>query len=310
MPGGRFPLVPVPSRRRALLEGGSVSTTVDLRRSEEVSLVSRVLPRSHGGGGQATVTDPYAFFVQRILGTGNRVAPRGLPTTEVLGATVQFPPGRVLKRRGFNTSLALAESLLLVAGEMDTDLIRTVAPRVDPALFDRKSSYGPRVTDQVPGIVKALAVDPFTRHAVLLVENDVTEVGTHALPCTVAVQFLLRRGALNAVVFMRSSDAAWGLPYDLFQFSLLTACVAASVGSVREEVVLPGSVQFCLGSAHVYDASKDVALRSVWYPRLSVDLGPTRVGLFWHDVKGWAKGQLTLLRLGQSKNGRVQVLDD
>ena len=49
------------------------------------------------------------------------------------------------------------------------------------------------------------------------------------LPCTRTIQFLLRSGHVDAVVYMRSNDAIWGLPYDIFLFTMLQEMLAVEL---------------------------------------------------------------------------------
>jgi thymidylate synthase len=61
------------------------------------------------------------------------------------------------------------------------------------------------------------------------------------------LQFFLRQGKLHEIVTMRSSDAWWGLPYDLFTFAQIGNCLAGELG------VEPGGLVMQLGSCHLYE---------------------------------------------------------
>jgi thymidylate synthase len=65
--------------------------------------------------------------------------------------------------------------------------------------------------------------------------------------CACTLQFLVREGRLHAIAYMRSNDAIWGLPYDVFLFSMLQELLATELG-------LPlGSYYHFAGSLHLYE---------------------------------------------------------
>jgi hypothetical protein len=65
---------------------------------------------------------------------------------------------------------------------------------------------------------------------------------------------------LNVIVNMRSSDLWLGLPYDIFNFSMIGLAMAAEVDAA------PGSIRMHLGSAHIYEKNfsqvKDLLLNA------------------------------------------------
>lgn len=65
-------------------------------------------------------------------------------------------------------------------------------------------------------------------------------------PCTIGLQFYVRGGKLNLTVFMRSNDAYFGLPHDLFCFTMLQELV-----SCRTKIPL-GTYTHYSTSMHVY----------------------------------------------------------
>jgi thymidylate synthase len=105
-------------------------------------------------------------------------------------------------------------------------------------------AYGPRLRPQLPYLHRALA-DPDSRQAVATIWTPAPPA-SRDLPCTLALQFLLRRGRLHLIVTMRSSDAWLGIPYDFFTFSMLQSSLAGTLGAER------GWIQFNLGSSHLY----------------------------------------------------------
>lgn len=64
--------------------------------------------------------------------------------------------------------------------------------------------------------------------------------------CASSLQFLLRNGRLDALLHMRSNDAFWGLPYDVFLFTMLQELLAAELGLEL------GVYYHSVGSLHLY----------------------------------------------------------
>jgi thymidylate synthase len=78
---------------------------------------------------------------------------------------------------------------------------------------------------------------------------------TKDVPCTVAIFFNIRNGKLNANVFMRSSDVMLGVPYDVFNFSMLAHLVCGLLNEYRQldESISPGNLFLTAASSHLYE---------------------------------------------------------
>jgi thymidylate synthase len=117
------------------------------------------------------------------------------------------------------------------------------------------TAYGPRTRAQLLRVVAELTKAPDSRRAVVYVGRDAalqkayTEAEERAgeMPCTCHWQFLLRDGALNMTVYMRSWDAVWGLTYDVPCFVAVQQAVAAALK------VPVGRYVHHAGSLHVYE---------------------------------------------------------
>jgi thymidylate synthase len=68
------------------------------------------------------------------------------------------------------------------------------------------------------------------------------------VPCTLAIEFRLRNGKLNARVIMRSQDILWGMANDLPTFSFLQEIVAQLL------LAEMGTLTVSVGSFHVYES--------------------------------------------------------
>jgi thymidylate synthase len=71
------------------------------------------------------------------------------------------------------------------------------------------------------------------------------------IPCTTTLQFHLRERVLHLSVTMRSNDAYWGLPHDVFCFTMLQEMMARRLG------VELGQYYQYVGSMHVYNKHID-----------------------------------------------------
>ena len=195
--------------------------------------------------------------------TARRVAPRAQPTTELIGPCVfriVDPSAMPLHAAGreFRHAITAAEGLSLVG---QTSVPEIVVDRVGAfRKFLRRSvfwgAYGPRVAGDVGNLVGLLGQDPDSRQAVLTIFDSGRDLGRTDqldLPCTVAIQFLLREGDLEMFVTMRSNDVWLGLPYDLGQFAMLQAAVAQALGAGM------GAYTHAAGSMHLYDRDRDKA---------------------------------------------------
>lgn len=191
------------------------------------------------------------------------VSPRKLPCRELLGVTLRLTDARAnvltCPARRLSYRFAVAEWLWITFGHDD---VATIAPynrhiaqfSDDGVVF--AGAYGPPVTQQLPRVLQLLRADPDTRQAVIVIYRP--PVGpTRDVPCTLALQFLLRRGELHTHATMRSSDAWLGLPYDVYNFTQLGGCIAGELGAVVGEFTIH------LGSSHLYASNYEQATVAV-----------------------------------------------
>ncbi|NIT51633.1 MAG: thymidylate synthase, partial [candidate division Zixibacteria bacterium] len=100
-------------------------------------------------------------------------------------------------------------------------------------------------------IIKLLENKPSSRRAVIQLFNaeDIAEEHLE-IPCTCTLQFMIRDGQLYLFTSMRSNDAFWGLPHDIFAFTMLQEIVARSLS------VELGTYSHFVGSLHLYEKRK------------------------------------------------------
>jgi len=129
-------------------------------------------------------------------------------------------------------------------------------------------AYGPRLFKEWKGaaqfenIIQLLSTKPTSRRAVLQLFDAADLLGKHEdVPCTCALQFLVRKGKLDLIVYMRSNDVIKGLTHDIFSFTMLQ-----EIAACRLSVEL-GTYRHCVGSLHLYLSDYKTAqsfLREGW----------------------------------------------
>jgi len=183
----------------------------------------------------------YSRVCKYVREEGDNVAPRGQLTREVRNVTLTLDdPSRALPLgigRWPRVAIGAAEALQLIAGAQYPETMKRVAG-VFSRFTDGESfhgSYGSRTREQMPFVVKRLQDDHTTRQAVLVIwdpAKDLQFLGPNPrdIPCTVYIDFLIRKNKLEAHASMRSNDVYLGLAYDVFQFTQLQQTIANVLG--------------------------------------------------------------------------------
>lgn len=252
-----------------------------------------------------SITSMYGAVLKELLDYGEIASPRGKHTREITGASFTILDSRknvlVISQREPNYFFSIAEWLWMVLGQNDEESIvafnSVLARYANEGSFD--GAYGPKIVEQLPYVIGTLRDDPDSRQAVLNIWRERPRASPD-VPCTLSLQFLLRRGALRCVATMRSNDAWRGLPYDVFNFTQIQAYIAAALG------VRAGSYTHNVGSLHLYESDVPAAETvkapgvPVWHP-VSPDLTypmPAAVRYYFNDIarRGEAFGDLDLFR--------------
>ncbi len=202
----------------------------------------------------------YTRLVQDLITKGDVVSPRGMKTYEMTDVQVQIAyPNHLIavKGRDLKYEIGALEACSLVGQfnvpELFTERINKFKD------FERNGvqwgSYGPRIAGDLGQLVQLLRDDPDTRQAVLTVFDSRRDInrGEPDIPCTIAVQFLYRNGALHMRTMMRSNDIWLGFPYDSIQFFALQSAVACAL------TVPIGYYYHNVGSLHLYDRDREKA---------------------------------------------------
>lgn len=200
----------------------------------------------------------WSTLVVDALCFGEEVAPRGQLTKELRQKTIRVDmtrPVLTIPRRKLNYRFMAAEAYWILTGD---DRVSTIVPynkRIAEFSDDGETffgAYGPKVISQLPYVVDKLREDPDTRQAGLTIWRE-SPPKTKDVPCTVAVFFGLRKDLLDVNVFMRSSDIWLGVPYDVFNFSMLGFLVCSRLNRHSNKTVRPGTLHLTAASSHLYE---------------------------------------------------------
>lgn len=234
---------------------------------------------------QPDATHAWKRAARDIINLGLPVSPRGQNTLELPQNTVCFdmkkPVMRIRERKLSHVFMA-AEAYWILSGDNRVSTIRPFNKNISQFSDDGEKfygAYGPKIIDQLDYVVNKLLEDMDSRQAGLTIWRE-NPKPSKDIPCTVAIFFNIRNFRLNCHVFMRSSDIWWGLPYDMFNFSMLSHLVTARIrlnSKTDTSRVVPGNLYLTAGSMHAYernfdDIHKTLAGETILQPRTPVSL--------------------------------------
>ncbi len=218
-------------------------------------------------------TDCYIDMISQVMRKPQfESAPRGQNVKEILGAsfTIKNPRDRIpyVVGRKFSMSYMVAELIWYLSGDNSTDWISKYSAFWKDISDDgvtANSAYGARLFKphdkiaqgrytQLDYVLEELRRDPDSRRAVmhLRVPDDSIDAKLD-VPCTLALQFFIRNGALHQVANMRSSDLIFGIAYDIPAFTIFQELIANELG------VKMGTYTHTSNSLHIYERHFDMA---------------------------------------------------
>jgi thymidylate synthase len=210
---------------------------------------------------EMSIDDLMHMVLRRTIDEGLRIQPRKGAAREIVGAVLELqdPRSRVSRSQTRSALFSALGELVWYLGGRDN--VAQIAHYI--RMYERfgvdgrvEGGYGPRLfgpNGQIPGLIQNLKGHPDSRQAVvqLFAASDLNN--EKDVPCTCTLQFLLRGGALNLVVHMRSNDVFLGLPHDIFCFTMIQELVARSVGAEL------GRYIHMVGSLHIYEEHIEAA---------------------------------------------------
>jgi thymidylate synthase len=167
---------------------------------------------------------------------------------------VPMPAYIDLVERKVNLPFMFAEAKWIISGSNRlSDLTPYMAAYKnfsDDGIF-LKGAYGPKVVEQLGYITQTLLDDNDSRQAVMTIWRE-RPSGSKDVPCTVAMQFLIRNKHLHLITTMRSNDVVLGFTYDVFTFSMVAKSVQLLLKQRGLDVEL-GDLIVQPGSLHLYE---------------------------------------------------------
>jgi thymidylate synthase len=221
-----------------------------------------------------TLDEIQHWVLATILEHGEAAEPRGKHTLELFPVSFALlnPRNRCVLNplRKWSFALALGEFCWHVSGSNELEFIEYYASRWRDFTEDGStisgSCYGHRVFSDKRGgasqwerLIDVLKSDPHSRRAILYFSDSTDHFSDSSkdVPCATTLQFFLRSGRLHAIAQMRSNDAMWGLPYDVFLFTMLQELLANELGT---EI---GTYYHSVASLHLYEYHFERARRIV-----------------------------------------------
>lgn len=218
--------------------------------------------------------------LEKLIKEGQTVPTRqaGQTTTELISNQLIIPmdsPILSLQERKINYNFLAGGALWHITGMNDINWLAKYSKRITKFYDSRFAfgSYGPRIISQLPYILQTLKENINSRQAVINIWNESPHIGNKDTSCLLSLHFLIRNNTINTVVSMRSSDYWLGLPYDIFDFSIITAYIVLLLGGGLKL----GNLYFNAGSSHLYSEYYDKAklilrtTKKVIEPSLDID---------------------------------------
>ncbi len=238
-----------------------------------------------------TLDDLLEGAFKLLLKSKMRVSPKKGNTVEEHGVVLELTRPRARLSRAHEKGhvfSCIGELFWYISCKQDLPSIQYYIKRYDEYAEPDGTiwgAYGPRMfggeRSQYEIVRDRLRERSATRKAVIQLFDRSDVVGEYNdVPCTCTLQFLVRDGLLNLVVYMRSNDVFMGFPHDVFAFTMIQEIMANDLG------VKLGSYKHMVGSFHLYDRNREQVERY-----LHEGFQPTRempampVGNPWADIQ-------------------------
>ena len=208
---------------------------------------------------KATFDDLLREILSRVASDGEKIKASRGHTRELYGVQLELSNPRarlsLTESRGKIFS-CLGELFWYLSGTGSLEFIKYYIKEYAKDSEDGATihgAYGPRLFDarginQLQNVIELLKAKPRTRRAVIQIFDAADNARTRKeVPCTSTLQFVMPDNKLSLIVNMRSNDALFGLPHDVFAFTMVQEIVARSIGA---EI---GKYVHFVGSMHLYE---------------------------------------------------------
>lgn len=204
------------------------------------------------------INQTWLNVVKTLVNQGGESSPRGMKIKEILGCQTCVDmnnPVLSLKSRKLGYKFMPGEASWIISGD---DRVKTIEPyskSIANYSDDGQKffgAYGTKIREQINYVVDKLATDSDTRQAVINIWRE-SPHKTNDVPCTISAQWLIRNNKLYCIDTMRSSDIWLGWPYDIFNFSMISAFIALKLREEYGIKVSLGHITLNAGSQHLYE---------------------------------------------------------
>ena len=209
-----------------------------------------------------------SVFRQLLTGRGNfEVDSKKGRSTEAFGALLELKNPRARLSRSFSKAKAfspLGELFWYLSGSDRVEFIKHYIPSYPKLIKDdikANGAYGPRLfgsdalakramNSEWDRVIRTLRERQGSRNALIQIyDNTDARPKNGDKPCTCTVQIAVRNGQLLMHTHMRSNDAFFGLPHDIFTFTMLQEIAARELGCGL------GRYTHSVASLHLYSDS-------------------------------------------------------
>jgi thymidylate synthase len=164
------------------------------------------------------------------------------------------------RRRKLGYKFMAAEAAWILSGDDRLESIKPYSKDIEKFSDDGVAffgAYGPKIINQISSVRDTLISDRDSRQAVLTIWRQ-NPPPSKDIPCTIALQWLIRNNVIHCVASMRSSDLWLGHPYDIFNFSAVSFYLMLLINQRTEDKILDlGLLHLTAGSKHIYDRNME-----------------------------------------------------
>lgn len=213
-----------------------------------------------------TTTGQWLAALCDVIDNGDRVSPDNPAgsSVEIINRSHKIDmnyPVLLHADRKLGYKFMAAEAAWILSGDNRVSTIAPYAKQIANFSDDKvffHGAYGPKIVDQLTYIVDTLNNDVESRRAVLTIWRE-NPRGTKDTPCTLSMQFFIRDSKLQTVVNMRSNDLWLGLPYDQFNFSIVSAAVLILLRKRSNffSTIDLGTLHINAASSHFYERDRE-----------------------------------------------------
>lgn len=203
--------------------------------------------------------------LQKIIDSDLVSKPRGFEIKEVLNDQMKIDmhmPILSVIERNLGYKFMAREAWWIMDGRNDVESIKDYSKAISKFSDDGyhfNGAYGPRLVDQWHYIVDSLISDIDTRQAVSTIWRP-NPRASKDIPCTISVQWLIRNNKIYCIDNMRSSDIWLGVPYDVFNFTMLTGYLMLLLRERGLNNLELGYLYLNAGSRHLYENNFESAI--------------------------------------------------